>query len=176
MRRNKYSLIIIWIAVLAVIVVPRVVRERAEQTGCRLLEVIDGDTLSVNYEGEQVSVRLIGVDAPESVHPEESNNSELGKLADQYLRDLMADTTYVYLEFDQEKYDTYDRLLAYVYFSEDATFEESLNYQLVAEGYAINREYKPNVRYANLLEQASRRAAEQGKGLWSQDEIYEIWD
>ena len=176
MRKRNYSLIILCLAILAVWLVPRVVREDIEQTGCELLKVVDGDTLTVLYEGEKVNVRLIGVDAPESVHPEESQNSELGELASAYLTELLKDTAYVYLEFDQEKYDSYERLLAYVYLAEDVAFQESLNFRLVQDGYAINKEYKPNVRYANELERICCLAKEQKCGLWRQEEMDQIWN
>jgi micrococcal nuclease len=31
----------------------------------KVLKIVDGDTLKVNYKGEEESVRLIGIDAPE---------------------------------------------------------------------------------------------------------------
>ncbi len=176
MRKRKYALIVIWLAVLAVVLVPRLMEVPAEWTACRLLMVIDGDTISVEYQGSPVNVRLIGVDAPESVHPEESNNSELGERAHQYMETLTEGTDYVYLELDREEYDTYNRLLAYVYLAEGEAFEESLNYQMVAEGYAINKEYKPNVRYARLLEAAAKDARAQNRGLWTETEIHQIWN
>jgi micrococcal nuclease len=32
----------------------------------KVLKIVDGDTLKVNYGGKEESVRLIGIDAPES--------------------------------------------------------------------------------------------------------------
>jgi micrococcal nuclease len=34
-----------------------------------VIRIIDGDTLVVNYDGKEETVRLIGVDTPETVHP-----------------------------------------------------------------------------------------------------------
>ena len=36
-----------------------------------LVRVVDGDTIIINTAGEDISVRLIGVDTPESVNPDE---------------------------------------------------------------------------------------------------------
>lgn len=176
MSRSKYSLIVIWIAVLAVLLVPRMVKEEPAVNGCALLEVTDGDTLRVVYKGETVSVRLIGVDAPESVHPTESKNSEAGEKAHAYMIALTDGMERLYLEFDREQYDGYGRMLAYVYLAEDASFTESINYRLVAEGYAVNKEYKPNTRYAGYLKRACDEAKSSQRGLWAEKEIQKVWN
>lgn len=36
------------------------------QESVKILRVVDGDTLKINYKGKQESIRLIGIDAPES--------------------------------------------------------------------------------------------------------------
>ena len=43
-----------------------------------VVRVIDGDTIVVNYNGNEEKVRMIGVDTPESVHPDSSKNTEAG--------------------------------------------------------------------------------------------------
>lgn len=40
--------------------------------------VVDGDTLKVDLNGSQERVRLIGVNAPESVHPDKTKNTQEG--------------------------------------------------------------------------------------------------
>lgn len=179
-KRKRYRvsgarLFLVWLAILVLVFVPRIVKEPVEKTECVLVEVIDGDTLSVRYKKELIKVRLIGVDAPESVHWDEGRNNEFGILADAYMRELVSGISVVYLEFDKEQYDTYGRVLAYVYPDEEAEFEETLNYRLVADGYAINKEYPPNVEHARELKEACRLGKEQKKGLWGCAEINEIW-
>ena len=83
-----------------------------EYAKCELLNVIDGDTLSVMYAGKSTKVRLIGVDTPESVHPDEELNNQYGDKASEYTQELLKSTEYLYLEFDKQLYDDYDRLLA----------------------------------------------------------------
>lgn len=51
-----------------------------------VVRVVDGDTLLCLIDGEERYVRLIGVDAPESVSPDESKNCDEGKLAAEYTR------------------------------------------------------------------------------------------
>lgn len=176
MKQKKiYKIVVIWLAILAIIIVPRFYEEPKEKTGYEFIRVVDGDTILVQYEGESVSVRLLGVDAPESVHPDEKSNTPFGEASEEYLKELLAGVSFVYLEFDEEQYDSYERLLAYVYLGEEVSFENSLNYCLVADGYAINKEYPPNVSYARELEAACREARENKKGLWQLDAIQGIW-
>lgn len=172
MRKKTYSIILLFIAILAVWMAPRIVEEDAKRSEYEFVKVIDGDTLTIVYEGAEVNVRLIGVDAPESVHPDESRNTDGGVHAKEQLAQMLEGSKCVYLEFDAERYDTYGRLLAYVYlaeggdFAEGVNFAESLNYRMVAEGYAVNKEYKPNVRYARELQTACEDAEASKRGLW----------
>lgn len=142
---------------------------------CELINVIDGDTLSVVYDSAITKVRLIGIDTPESVHPDEELNNQYGDKASEYTQELLADIKYVYLEFDESMYDEYDRLLAYVYLSDNQAFEESINFILVSNGYALNKEFAPNTRYAAELEAAFEDAKTNEKGLWQLQGIENVF-
>ena len=54
-----------------------------------VLRVVDGDTFVVNYNGIEEKVRLIGVDTPESVHPDSSKNTAVGVLASEYTKERL---------------------------------------------------------------------------------------
>jgi micrococcal nuclease len=86
---------------------------------------------------------------------------DLGRRSYDFTRD-MAEGRRVRLEFDQERYDKYNRLLAYV-FLEDGTF---LNGRIVEEGYASITHYKTNTKYADLFLRLYRQARENKRGLW----------
>lgn len=47
----------------------------------KVIRVVDGDTIVIDYNGAEEKVRLIGVDTPESVHPDEEKNTEFGEKA-----------------------------------------------------------------------------------------------
>ena len=65
---------------------------------CELERVVDGDTIIVHTpDGTRTRVRLTGINAPESVHPDENQNTEEGKDASQFMKDLLADIDTVYL-------------------------------------------------------------------------------
>ena len=92
-------------------------------------------------------VRLIGINTPESVAPEEERNTEEGVIASDYVKTLMEDADYeVWLEYDNERYDQYDRTLAYVYIDYDGEVV-MLERILLEEGYAETVRYGTNVRY-----------------------------
>ncbi|MBR2551627.1 MAG: thermonuclease family protein [Erysipelotrichaceae bacterium] len=126
--------------------------------------VSDGDTLIVNIEGEKKFVRLIGIDCPESVHPDETKNTPEGKLAAEHTRELAAGHS-CYLEYDSVTIDDYGRTLAYVWL-DDGTF---LNEQILADGYAELLTIPPNVRYSNRFQKAYHQAREEGKGLFQKN-------
>ncbi|HCH44174.1 MAG TPA: nuclease, partial [Algoriphagus sp.] len=68
----------------------------------------------------------------------------------------------VRLEYDVQRYDRYQRTLAYVYL-EDGRFFNAL---LVQEGYATVATFPPNVKYESLFIKLQREARTKGKGLW----------
>ena len=115
--------------------------------------VVDGDTIIVHSkEGERIRVRLTGINAPESVHPTESENTPEGKEASQFLKDLLADVDTVYLEFDEAEKDQYDRTLAYVWIDTGSTYI-MVNEIMLATGYAEPVYIEPNLRYADTFRQ-----------------------
>ncbi len=120
--------------------------------------VIDGDTLLVTVGGQEQRVRLIGVDTPESVHPDESKNTQEGKDASAHTQELLPAGTAVWLEADAEDQDKYGRSLRYVWLeqpsdtnSESEAEAKMLNARLVADGWAQPLTIKPNTKWADLF-------------------------
>lgn len=130
------------------------------RTPARVTEVVDGDTIRVEVNGEVYPVRYIGIDAPETVHPSEPVQW-MGPEASEANRRLVAGQI-VYLEQDVSDTDRYGRLLRYVFLA-DGTF---VNAELVRLGYALSSTYPPDVRHQELLRQMQREAREMARGLW----------
>jgi len=107
--------------------------------------VIDGDTFIIDYKGSQEIVRLIGVDAPESVNPDNSLNTPEGSIASEFTKNAL-EGKWVELELDIQQRDKYGRILAYVYL-EDKMF----NKEILNAGYAKLATYPPNVKYEKEL-------------------------
>lgn len=128
-----------------------------------VVRVVDGDTIVVRIDGEKVKVRLIGVDTPESVHSDESKNTEEGEEAAEWLENLL-DNTQVYLEYDVSKEDKYGRTLAYVYLNDGETM---VNRLLLKKGLARTMTVQPNSKYADEFSKLQTAAREAEIGFWA---------
>ncbi len=127
----------------------------------RIVRIVDGDTVKIRRDGTRDTVRLIGVDTPESVKPGTPVEC-FAKEAARETRDLV-DGERVRLVLDREPRDRYGRLLAYVYRVRDGRF---VNARLVAGGYARTLRIAPNTRFAERLAALEDEAREAGLGLW----------
>jgi len=116
--------------------------------------VVDGDTLVLDG-GEKV--RLIGVDTPETVHPNKPVE-RFGKEASAFTK-RMAEGKHVRLEYDQERRDRYGRTLAYVYLADG----KLLNLELICHGYGFAY---TRFQFSKMEEfrSAEREAREQERG------------
>lgn len=161
-RRSPLAILVALLAILAVWLARDGARWRTEpprEGQWRTVErVIDGDTLELDG-GERV--RLLGVDTPESVHPQRPVE-HFGREAGEFTRRLAEGRT-VRLEFDQERTDRYGRTLAYVYL-DDNTF---LNAEIIRRGYGFAYTRFP-FRYLEEFRALEREARQQRRGLWAQ--------
>ena len=118
---------------------------------CDLERVVDGDTIIVHDpDGDRLRVRLTGINAQESVHEDESKNTEEGREASQFMKDLLEHVDVVYLEYDEEEFDQYDRTLAYVWIDSGDTYV-MVNEIMLATDHAEPVYIKPNLRYADTF-------------------------
>ncbi len=139
-----------------------------------VLRVVDGDTLKVLYHGNAESLRLIGIDTPESrVNSRAKNESKrtgqglntllaMGKEATKFVKTLVNENDHIRIEFDVQKRDKYGRLLGYVYLSNG----KMLNEEILKAGYANLMTYPPNVKYQERFLRPYREAREEKRGLW----------
>ncbi|WP_417851407.1 thermonuclease family protein [Thalassoglobus sp.] len=130
----------------------------SDQQAARVLRVIDGDTLLIDGDRR---VRLIGVDTPETKHPK-LPPQPFGDEATQFTVDMVEGRT-VQLVFDKERYDRYQRILAFVFVD-----DRFLNEELVAAGLATA---EPRYRYRDDFKkrfiEAEKIAKEKRLGIWS---------
>lgn len=128
----------------------------------KVVRVIDGDTIVCQVDNIQQPVRMIGIDTPESVHPDTEKNTEAGKVASYITKNLLTDKT-VWLETDIQVTDKYGRLLVYVWLekperiSDQAIAEKMYNYIILKSGYASLLTIPPNVKYADQFKQISKK-------------------
>ena len=126
----------------------------------RVLRVVDGDTVEIDYQGAVTDVRLIGVDTPETVHPSKPVEA-YGKEASNFTRNLLLGES-VYLRFDVEQTDRYGRLLAYLYRAPDGLF---VNLEIVRQGYGHAYTRFP-FKHIELFRHYGTKARAAGKGLY----------
>lgn len=125
----------------------------------RVIEVIDGDTLVL--EGG-AHVRLIGIDTPETMHPEMRGPQPLGPEASRRLRELVEGRRVALeREADGADSDHYGRLLRHVWLGRRLTSEI-----LLREGLAWRLDLPPEGPHEARLDRAAAEARAAGRGLW----------
>ncbi len=127
-----------------------------------VVSVTDGDTIDVDIAGHQESVRLLGIDTPETHHPTKPVEC-YGAEASARTAELLPVGSRVHLVRDVEARDRYGRLLAYVYRAADDLF---VNRSLVTDGYADTLDIAPNDAHAAELARAVAAARAGEVGLW----------
>jgi len=127
-----------------------------------VLRVIDGDTLVLS---PNETVRLIGVDTPETRHPKKAVQC-FGREASEFTKKMVSGKK-VRIEFEEANTfvshkDRYGRTLGYV-FLEDGTL---LNAEIIRHGYGHAYTRFP-FRYLEEFRGLERQARETSLGLWS---------
>ncbi len=132
-------------------------------------KVVDGDTIKVQLtDGKTVTVRLLGIDAPEMRN---SPKAEVRGKADCFANEAtntlrtMAQDKRAILETDSSgtQYDKYGRLLAYVWVG-----DTNVNQEMISEGYAYEYTYRGRkYAYKDEFKNAQRQARENRRGLWA---------
>lgn len=133
-----------------------------------LTRVIDGDTIEVSINGKNESVRIIGINTPETVDPRKSVEC-FGEEASQKAKDYFNDKpSEILLESDpsQGDRDKYDRLLRYVW-TDGGRFD--FGKMMISEGYAFEYTYDTAYKYQESYKEEQKKAESGKKGLWADD-------
>jgi len=122
--------------------------------------IIDGDTLKVDIEGTSETVRIIGIDTPETVHPNKAVEC-FGMEASKRLKDLLDGKAVLLQPNPAEDRDQYGRMLRYIELD-----GEDIGASMIRDGYAYSYKQYPHPRLTtyNGLEQEARAAR---RGLWA---------
>lgn len=129
----------------------------------RLIRIVDGDTIVVEINNQEATVRLIGIDSPEVYDPRKSVQC-FGKEATEKIKELI-NGNYIILTSDstQDDKDKYSRLLRYVYL-EDGTF---INQKMIEEGFAFEYTHIVPYKYQAEFREAQKQAKNEKLGLWA---------
>ena len=135
-------------------------------TQYRVVRIVDGDTIVVDYEGKYEKLRFLCVNTPESVHPDEKQNIPMGKVASDYTKGRLAGK-FVDLEFEGPFRGRYGRLLAYVFVD-----GKNFNIELVTQGLSpYYTKYGLSQKYDQEFRGAERYARKQKLGIWGDPEL-----
>ena len=126
--------------------------------------VVDGDTVDVNVNGENKRVRLLLIDTPEVSHDENIPSMPYAEEARDYVSNALIDED-VRLIFDGEVEDAYGRTLAYI----ETTGGRDINQEVLEQGlgvygYDMNPPYQRGSKYT-MSEQQARQS---NTGVWSE--------
>lgn len=149
-----------------------------------VLSVSDGDTITIDLDGTEERVRILGHDTPETASnqdaelPQEwegiesldtlatwgANASDFGK------QELSDETVVVQFDENADRRDPFDRLLAYIYYDAngDGSRDDFYNLRTVEEGYA--RVYDSAFSKHDSFIEAEKTARDAGRGLWAESD------
>lgn len=128
-----------------------------------VVRVVDGDTVRIKKDGEEVVLRLIGVDTPEVVDPRKPVQC-FGQEASDYAKKLLTGQK-VRVEIDptQDEYDRYGRWLVYMYLEDGLFFNE----HIIKAGYAFEYTYQKPYQKQVLFKSGEAEAKAEKRGLWA---------
>lgn len=144
---------------------------QAEKTQPGLYSIerfVDGDTISVNMDGKAETVRMIGIDTPET-HKPNTPVQCYGPAAAAYVKNLIG-TNQVRLEADEKSTnrDRYNRLLRYVYLPDGRLVQA----ELVKNGYGFAYTDFPFTKSDEFVRHHEEAKATT-KGLWGNCQPYQ---
>ena len=115
--------------------------------------------------GTNVTIRLIGVDTPETVDPRKPVQCFGKEASDKAKQMLTGQRVRIEEDPSQGTYDKYGRLLAYIFLPDGTLFDE----YLIAEGYGHEYTYDTPYKYQKEFRAAETDARVEKKGLWAND-------
>lgn len=127
---------------------------------------VDGDTIVVNMNGHDESVRMIGIDTPET-HKPNTPVQCYGPAASAFTKNLIG-TQKVRLESDpkSQNRDRYDRLLRYVYLPDGRLVAE----EILKNGFGFAYTQFPFTK-SDAFIAAEKEAETAKKGLWGNCQV-----
>ena len=140
-----------------------------QMTPAEVTAHVDGDTVRVRILNPQAglnvveTIRMLGVDTPETVHPNRQVEA-FGIEASDFTKTRLLSKK-VYLAFDWDLRDRYGRLLAYIYLADDKG-PVCHNAVLIREGYA-HAYTRFAFQFADEFRALEQEARREQRGLWA---------
>lgn len=138
----------------------------AEKWDVEFSKCVDGDTVELIYNNEEIKVRLLAVDTPETKHPTKGEEP-FGQESSDLTCELVTNAKELVLEFDDnsDQKDKYDRYLGWLFVDGNLLQEELIN-----QGYAKVAYLYGDYKYTSLLEEKQEEAIKNTKGIWGEED------
>lgn len=135
----------------------------ADAVRVSVVRVIDGDTIKVQRGRSLVTVRILGMDTPETHDPRKPVQC-FGKAAADRAHQLLAGR-HVTLAGDptQSRWDRYGRELDYVWLPDGTSYD----WKMIRDGFAHEYTYKSPYEFRNDFLAAQAEARSAARGFWS---------
>jgi endonuclease YncB( thermonuclease family) len=133
--------------------------------GFKVTRVTDGDTITVRGASGEMTVRLVGIDAPEVSHKKREPGQPFSQQATKHLAGMVLNKTVGIREYG---HDRYGRSLAVVLLD-----SKNVNLEMVKAGFAevYRGEHAKGFDPTPYLE-AEKKARAERKGMWVQGDKY----
>lgn len=128
-----------------------------------VLNVVDGDTIDVELNGQRERVRLIGVDTPEVVAPGRPVMCYGREASERTAALVLGQTVLLEEDLSQDSRDTFGRMLRYIWLPDG----RMANLELIADGYAFEYTFRNAYAYQANFRAAEQTARNEERGLWS---------
>jgi micrococcal nuclease len=159
-KRKSINLFLQLIIVIVIILLSTTISDN--KLTVTLKACVDGDTAKVVTNNGVETIRFLAIDTPETVHPTKDVES-YGKEASEYTCNRLTNAKTIELEFDinSDKYDKYNRLLAWVFVD-----GKLLQSELVSIGYAKVAYLYGDYKYTSILMDDEIIAKQKEAGIW----------
>lgn len=127
---------------------------------------IDGDTANILLDDEEIKIRFLAIDTPETKHPTKGEEP-FGKAASEYTCSRLQNAKKIEIEYDSnsDKIDKYDRHLVWVWV-DDYLLQDEIIKEGLAEVAYLYGDYK----YTGTLEDHQSIAKVNKVGKWGEYE------
>ena len=138
------------------------VEKKNENKFYNVVSVVDGDTLKIDKDGQIITLRLIGIDTPETLDPRKSVQCFGVEASTKAKEMLIGKKVRIEVDLSQGEFDKYSRTLAYIFLENGLFFNKYMIEQGFANEYTYNLAYK----YQKEFKQAQQKASANKLGLW----------
>ncbi|MFA4931059.1 MAG: thermonuclease family protein, partial [Patescibacteria group bacterium] len=131
----------------------------------KVISIVDGDTVKIDYFGQTETVRLIGIDTPEEANFGYDQQCYAGEATNQLTELLAGKLVYLVADQTQADRDQYDRLLRYLFLPSGL----NVNEEMIKAGLAFEYTYDQPYIYQTEFITSEKLAESQKIGLWAED-------